>query len=117
MVSISEEEEILEAAVAGIPRVAEVIASVPEEDKAKALHAAECSYRQTVRDLGYEEGPVQGWVSAMMLRLQAEVKEQSSAKRIPTQALQEELTLAATELDDNVVEIGAAREREPATDE
>jgi hypothetical protein len=53
----------------------------------------------------------------MMLRLQAEVKEQESAKRIPTQALQEELTLAATELDDNVVEIGAAREREPATDE
>jgi hypothetical protein len=81
MASTSEEEEILEAAAAGIPRVAEVLASIPEEDRARALDAAECSYRQTMLDLGYDEGPVQGWVSAMMLRLQAEVEEQESAKQ------------------------------------
>ena len=81
MASTSEEEEILEAAAAGIPRVAEVLAAIPEEDRARALDAAECSYRQTMLDLGYDEGPVQGWVSAMMLRLQAEVEEQESAKQ------------------------------------
>ena len=49
MASISEEEKILEAAVAGIPRVAEVVASIPEEDRAKALNAVERSYRQMCR--------------------------------------------------------------------
>jgi len=81
MASSSEEEEILEAAIAGIPRVAEVVASIPGEHRAKALHAVERSYRQTVRDLGYEEAPIQSWISAVMLRLQAEVKKQESAKQ------------------------------------
>jgi len=45
------------------------------------LHAVERSYRQTVRDLGYEEAPIQSWISAVMLRLQAEVKKQESAKQ------------------------------------
>jgi hypothetical protein len=110
MTSISEEEEILEAAVAGIPRVAEVIAWVPEEDKAKALEAVESTYRQTMLDLGYEEGPAEGWVSAMMHRLQAEVKEQETAKQRPTPTLQEEFVFGA-DLDDNVVEVGETMER------
>ncbi len=74
MASISEEEEVLEAAVAGIPRVAQAIAETPAEQRAKALEAAERSYQQTVQDLGYEEGRVQSWVAAVMLRLQTEVK-------------------------------------------
>jgi hypothetical protein len=81
MASSSEEEDILEAAVAGIPRVAEVVASIPGEDRARALDAVERSYRQTVRDLGYEEAPIQSWISAVMLRLQAEVRKQESAKQ------------------------------------
>ena len=56
MASISEEEEILEAAVTGIPRVAEAVASIPEKARAKALAAVESTYRQTMLDLGYEEG-------------------------------------------------------------
>ncbi len=55
MASNSEESEILEAAVAGIPRVAKVVASIPEEDREKALEAAESTYRQTVWDLRYEQ--------------------------------------------------------------
>jgi len=47
----------------------------------------------------------------MMLRLQAEVKEQESAKQRPTQTLHEELVLAESDLDDNVVEIGETGER------
>ena len=111
MASISEEEEVLEAAVAGIPKVAEVVASIPEKARAKALDAVKSTYRQTMLDLGYEEGPAEGWVSAMMLRLQAEVKEQESAKQRPTQTLHEELVLAESDLDDNVVEIGETGER------
>ncbi len=80
MASIADEEEILEAAIAGIPKVAEVIASIPEEDRATALDAAERSYRQTVCDLGYDEGPIESWVSAVMLRLQREVKQQVSLR-------------------------------------
>src|SRR5208282_5277790 len=96
MASISEEEKILEAAVAGIPRVAEVVASIPEEDRAKALEAVEGSYRQTVRDLGYEEGPIQSWIAAVMLRLQTEVKKQASTKQNPLRILHGELVQAAT---------------------
>ena len=39
----SEVERILEAAVAGIPRVAQAIAETPAEHRAKALDAAERS--------------------------------------------------------------------------
>ncbi len=90
MASISEEEEILEAAVAGIPRVAEAMASIPEEARAKALTAVESTYRQTMLDLGYEEGPAESWVSAMMLRLQTEVEEQEGANGKLLMALHEE---------------------------
>ena len=93
MASISEEEKILEAAVAGIPRVAEVVASIPEEDRAKALGAVESSYRQTVRDLGYEEGPIQSWLAAVMLRLQTEVRKQSTKRKV-MEALHQELAQA-----------------------
>ena len=57
MASISEQEEILEAAVAGIPKVAEVVASIPEEDRETAFEAAERSYLQTAHDL-YRAGGV-----------------------------------------------------------
>ena len=83
MAFISQEKEILEAAVAGIPRVAEAVASIPEEERAKALEAAETAYRQTVRELGYEEGPAEGWVSTIMLQLRSQLKERISAKQKP----------------------------------
>ena len=104
----SEAEEILEAAVAGLPKVAEVVASIPEEDRAKALDAVKSTYRQTMLDLGYEEGVAEGWVSAMMLRLQAEVTEQEATKQGPTEAC---LVPAEAEPDDNVVEIGETRKQ------
>ena len=109
MASSSKEEEILAAAIAGIPRVAEAVASIPEEDRPRALEAVEGSYRQTVLDLGYEEGPVQSWVSAVMFRLQREVKEQVKLKML--EALQEEVEQAESGQSDNVVEIARSGER------
>ena len=110
MASISEEEEVLEAAVAGIPRVAQAIAETPAEQRAKALEAAERSYHQTVQDLGYEEGRVQSWVAAVMLRLQTEVKKQASTRRSPLKILHDELVQAAAGLNNNVREIGKGGE-------
>ena len=102
MTSGSGSETILEAAVAGIPRVARAIAETPAEHRAKAVEAAERSYRETLQDLGYEEGPVQSWVSAVMLRLQKEVKAQASAKQKTLEVLHEEPVQAETGPDSNV---------------
>jgi len=108
MVSISEEEEILEAAVTGIRRVAEVVASIPEKARPKALAAVESTYRQTMLDLGYDQGPAESWVSAMMLRLQAKVAEQEAAKPEPIEA---GLVPAESEPVNNVIEIGEIRKQ------
>ena len=86
--------------------VAEVVASIPEGDRGRALDAAARSYRETARNLGYEEGPIQSWVSAVMLRLQAEVKKQASTRQSPLKILHDELVQAATGLNNNVRDIG-----------
>ena len=103
MASNSEESEILEAAVAGIPRVAKVVASIPEEDREKALGAAESAYRQTVWDLGYEQGPAEDWVSTIMLQIRTELKQQVSVKQKLTES-----SLVPAEFDpgSNVFELG-----------
>ena len=68
------EEEVLEAAVAAIPKIAELIGAAPREQRAGALAAAERQYLITARDLGYAEVPAQNWVSAVMFRLRAELE-------------------------------------------
>ena len=75
MASSSEVVKILEMAVAGIPEVARIIASVSAENRAIAFDAAERSYLQTARDLGGAEAAARTWVSAVMFQLRAEVDE------------------------------------------
>jgi hypothetical protein len=62
-------DEALSAAIAGLPKIAELIAAVPAEDRARALEAAEKSYVQTALTLGYEDANARQWASAVMLRL------------------------------------------------
>jgi hypothetical protein len=50
-----EKEDMLEAAVAGIPRGAQTIAAVPAKHRARALKAAEQGNPQTIQNLGYAE--------------------------------------------------------------
>jgi hypothetical protein len=69
MSSLLEVDEFLAAAVAGIPRVAEVIAAIPPEDRLRALNAAQKSYMQTAQALGYEGAGADQWASAVMSRL------------------------------------------------
>ena len=40
MTLITAEDEVLSAAIAGVPKVAELIAAVPAEDRSRALDAA-----------------------------------------------------------------------------
>jgi hypothetical protein len=69
MSSLLEVDEALAAAVAGIPRVAEVIAAIPPEDRLRALNAAEKSYLQTAQALGYEGAGADQWATTVMSRL------------------------------------------------
>lgn len=71
---LSSEEEILEAAIAGLPRIAEVIASIPTELRPRAFDAATRSYLQTAHDLGYAETAARKWAAAVMFRLRAQVQ-------------------------------------------
>ena len=48
------EDEVFSAAVAGLPQVAELIATFPFEDRRRALEAAEQSYLETAKRLGYQ---------------------------------------------------------------
>lgn len=72
------EEQIFEAAIAGVSRVAEAIAAVPDENQVRALEAAERSYFKAALDLGYGEAQAQGWAATIMDRLRAEVAERQS---------------------------------------
>jgi hypothetical protein len=69
MASVVEEDEVLSEAIAGVPRVAELIATVPDEGRSRALEAAEKSYLQTAHTLGYQDADAQQWASAVMSRL------------------------------------------------
>jgi hypothetical protein len=78
MTAILKDEEVLETAIAGLARVAQAIASMPADDKARALEAAERSYRETAVGLGYTDGEAQAWAATVMTSLRAEIEEQVS---------------------------------------
>jgi hypothetical protein len=75
------EEQVLEAAIGGLSRVAEAILATPNEARTKALDAAEDSYHRAARDLGYDEAKIEEWVSAIMFRLRAEISAQELAQQ------------------------------------
>jgi len=52
MTVISKDEKVLERATAGLSRVGQTIASMPSDDRARALEAAERSYYKTAKELG-----------------------------------------------------------------
>jgi hypothetical protein len=64
-----DKDEVFSSAVAGLPKVAELIATVPYEDRERAMEAAEQSYLKTARGLGYEEAIALRWAEAVMVRL------------------------------------------------
>ena len=65
-----EDDAVLSAALDGIPKIAERIANVSPNVRSRALEAAEQSYLQTARALGYDELDAQLWASTVMAQLQ-----------------------------------------------
>ena len=61
-----DEDDVLSGAIAGVPRVAELIATVPAEERTRALEAAEKSYLETAHSLGYQGADAQQWASAVI---------------------------------------------------
>jgi hypothetical protein len=78
MTAISKDEEVLETAIAGLSRVAQAIASMPADDRARSLEAAERSYCETAVGLGYTDGEAQDWAATVTASLRAEVEKQVS---------------------------------------
>jgi hypothetical protein len=72
MALILDEDETFASAIAGVPKVAELIAALPAEDRFRALEAAERSYLESAHALGYQEADAQQWTSAVMSRLRIE---------------------------------------------
>ena len=70
MSHIVEDDAVLSAALDGIPKIAERIANVSPSVRSRALEAAEQSYLQTARALGYDELDAQLWASTVMAQLQ-----------------------------------------------
>jgi hypothetical protein len=71
---LMETEELLAMIVAGVPKVAQAIAAIPDEQRPRALAAAERSYLQTARDFGYGEETARNLVTVLMRFLRAEVE-------------------------------------------
>jgi hypothetical protein len=69
-----ESDEVFSAAVKGLPRVAELIATVPEEKRFLAWSAARESYRQTAQTLGYEENDALEWALAVMTFVESPIQ-------------------------------------------
>jgi hypothetical protein len=91
MASSPKEKEIYRAAVTGIPRIVEVIASLPTKRQAEALEAAERGYRQTILDSGFAQPTAAKMVTALMRRLQRQVAKRGSVRDKVLRALQQEL--------------------------
>jgi len=65
-------DQVLSAAISGIPKVAKLIALIPAEDQPRALEAAGKSYLQTAHRLGYEGAVADEWASTVMIQLRAQ---------------------------------------------
>lgn len=77
-----ENDEVLSAAIEGLPKVVQLITAVPEQKRSLALAAAQQSYLQTAQALGYKENDAQQWASTMMtlLEIASLASERATAK-------------------------------------
>jgi hypothetical protein len=66
-------DEVFSSAVAGLPKVVDLIAACPFENRRRAFEAAQQSYLDTARGLGYEEADATQWAEAVMHQLRRHV--------------------------------------------
>jgi hypothetical protein len=79
--SLDTKEQVLEAAINGLSRVAEASCATPTEKRTQALDAAANRYRQTAQDLGYDEAEIQEWLHGIMSHLRTEVAARELAQQ------------------------------------
>src|SRR5271167_632682 len=82
MASHIEVQDVLESAVAGIPEMADHIATLPDGQKAIALDALERHYAITAKNVGGADGPSRLWASAVVLRIREEMEQISEKAQI-----------------------------------
>ncbi len=63
---------VLSKVIAGLPKVAELIAAIPEARRSQALEAVEQSYFKSARELGYDESDARQWAAAVMSQMRIE---------------------------------------------
>jgi hypothetical protein len=74
----SQEDEFVEVASAALPRIVEMVAAFPTEDRAGALEVAERLYSQAARGHGCTQAETERWVAAIMRKLRTRVEEKSA---------------------------------------
>jgi hypothetical protein len=79
--SLDTKEQVLEAVMTSVSRVAQAILATPTEKRTKALDAAANSYRQTAQDLGCDEAEIQELLDVIMFRLRTEVAARELAQQ------------------------------------
>ena len=88
----SQENQFLEIAVAAIPKIAELIAALPSEERAGALEVTERRFLRSAKEFGCAESGSQNWTAAVMRILQDRVEELVSIKQ-KLKRLHEELSV------------------------
>jgi transposase-like protein len=81
----TEVDEFVKVASASVPRVSEIIAAFPDEDRAGAFELAERRYAHAARDFGCDEAETKRWVTALMRKLRA--LGQEAAERLPLHSI------------------------------
>ena len=84
------QRQYVEAVIAALPHLAEVVAAIPPDCQVKAFEAAERSYLRTFRQLGLS-GP-EAWASSIMRRLRRRVREAGLTERDKLKKLYEQLS-------------------------
>ena len=75
-----EEKAFLSAAVAALPRIAEIISDYAPDEQAGALEVAERRFIEAAQDYGCIEIAAQSRVSILMKRLRRQVRDEAQTK-------------------------------------
>ncbi len=79
--ALDTKQQVLDAAITGVFRVAEAILATPTEKRTKALDAAADGYRQTPEGLGCDEAEIQELLDVILFRLRTEVAARELAQQ------------------------------------
>ena len=75
-----EEKDFLRAAIAALPRIAEIISGYAPDERAGALEVAERRFVEAARDYGCTDTAAQSRVAMLMKRLHRQVERQCASE-------------------------------------